>query len=127
MICLQYVSNILIILDPPSLLIQSGNMSVVEGNRFELLCNGISFPIFNVTWYKNNELFTSAASIYTDWTSNNRSVTLTVTSANVTDEGFYNCVLTNAFGSLTSKAIWIDIQCKNDDISYVILVFTIQI
>ena len=87
-------------------------MTVIQGNRFELLCGGISYPVFNVTWYKNSELYTSLTSVYTDASRSNRTAALIFTSANTTDDGFYQCVLTNSLGSVTSTAIWINILCK---------------
>ena len=91
---------------------QSNKVTAIEGNRFELLCSGISYPIFNVTWYKNNELFTSLTSVYTDFSRINRTAALIFTSANVTDVGFYQCVLTNSLGSVAGIGTYIDILCK---------------
>ena len=87
-------------------------MTVIQGNRFELLCGGISYPVFNVTWYKNSELYTSLTSVYTDASRSNRTAALIFTSANATDSGFYQCVLTNSLGSVASTSIGIEIQCK---------------
>ena len=106
------------ILDPPTMLIQSSNMTFVKGNNIELFCNAISYPMFNATWYKSNELINSATKVYNDASGNNQTTTLTITSANVTDEGFYMCTLTNILGSITSKAIWIDYQSKFDGLPY---------
>ena len=87
-------------------------MTATKGNRFELSCGGISYPLFNVTWFKNNKELTSISNIYTDTSRNNRTAALVFTSANLTDEGFYHCVLTNSLGSATSRTIWVEILCK---------------
>lgn len=98
--------------DPPRLIIQPNNLTVVEGNGFELQCSGIGLPIFDVTWYKNKELITSISSAYSDASTSSRTATLIISSANITDEGFYQCLLANPLGLVTSAASWVDVHRK---------------
>ena len=51
---------------------------------------------------------------YNDTGDGIRIASLNIASANITDEGFYRCKLNNLLGSVNSKAIWINIQCKYD-------------
>lgn len=101
-----------ILTDSPSLTIQPNNATVVEGNTFKLQCGGISLPIFDVKWYKNNQLLNVLSSVYDDIGDNNRTASLIITSANVTDIGYYHCVIANTLGSDISSTAWIDILCK---------------
>ena len=87
-------------------------MTIIEGHRFDLHCNGTSLPIFNVSWYKDNALINNIASTYNDINNINRIATLTILSASVADDGLYKCVLTNTLGFITSTAIKVNIQCK---------------
>ena len=99
-------------------------MTIIEGHRFDLHCNGTSLPIFNVSWYKDNALISNIAPTYNDISVINRIATLTISSANLADDGFYKCVLTNTLGSVTSTAIRVDIQCKYNNYK---LIYTICI
>ena len=72
----------------------------------------MGLPIFNITWYKDNQLITAYPTIYTDVSNTNRTGTLTVAAASITDAGFYKCVLANHLGSVTSESKYVNIQCK---------------
>ena len=102
----------MIILDAPKLFIQPSNVTIKEGKRLELQCGGTGLPIFNITWYKDNQLITSHLTNYTDASDQNRTGVLIITAVNATDHGIYTCVLTNEVGSVTSSTSWIDVQCK---------------
>ena len=99
-------------LDPPILLIQPRNISVTKGEKLELKCGGLGLPIFDIMWYKNNELITTHFTNFTTKNTNNRNGSLIIPATNITDQGFYTCVLTSDFGSVTSMAAYIDVQCK---------------
>ena len=87
-------------------------MTIIEGNGFDLYCNGTSLPIFNVLWYKDGVLLSHITPINNDISDINRVTTLTIASANVTDDGLYKCIITNTLGSFESTPIWVDINCK---------------
>ena len=94
-------------------------MTIVEGHRFDLHCNGTSLPIFNVSWYKDSALISNIAPTYNDISDINRIATLTITSANTADDGLYKCILTNTLGSLISTAIKVEIQCKYNNYKFI--------
>lgn len=100
------------ILDSPKLTIQPHNVTIIEGYEVALKCSGIGYPIFNVTWYRDNQLITSHFTNYSDASNQNRTGNLIITAINATDSGMYTCILTNALGSATSMASWINVQCK---------------
>ena len=94
------------------MLIQPRNVSVTESEKLVLKCGGLGQPIFDIMWYKNNELITSPFTNFTNGNTNSRNGSLIIPATNITDEGFYTCVLKNDLGSVTSMAAWIDVQCK---------------
>ncbi|EDV21450.1 uncharacterized protein TRIADDRAFT_30409, partial [Trichoplax adhaerens] len=94
----------------PKILLNPSNTTIVEGDRIELQCTGTSLPIFSVTWLKNNQPTTSDFTTYTNASSTNRTATLVIFSANIGDDGFYQCKLTNRLGNITSMASRVEVQ-----------------
>lgn len=100
------------LLDPPKLINQPNNITIDEGNKLVLSCSGTGSPIFNVTWYKDNQLITAHFTNYTDVTNYNRTGNLIIPAINASDDGIYTCILTNELGSVSSATSWINVQCK---------------
>ncbi|XP_074858282.1 hemicentin-1 isoform X3 [Carettochelys insculpta] len=71
------------------------NETVVVNNPVHLECKASGNPLPVITWYKDNQLLTSAASV----TFLNRGQIVQLDSVQISDTGIYKCVAVNAAGT----------------------------
>ena len=82
------------VLIPPSITSQSQSTNVLAGQSFNLFVTPAGTPSFNFYWLFENSSIAGATSS-----------TLTITNAQIINEGVYRAVVANAVGSVTSAVV----------------------
>ena len=81
------------------------NISVVQGQTFNISFNYHAIPVPNFTWYINDNLHTAVQST----SDTNEAHTMVFSDA--TEEGWYRCVVQNELGT-TEYTVFVDILGK---------------
>lgn len=89
----------------------SNNAAIVEGQSITLICNSSSNPPSKITWLKDGKLINKQPEnnyYFKSYTFSN----ISIQNVNVSDEGNYQCNISNVIGSTLSANATITIYSK---------------
>ncbi|EDO49553.1 predicted protein, partial [Nematostella vectensis] len=88
--------------DTPTFMSKLEPIEITEGDDFQLSCNVTGRPQPEVQWFRDEVLIKPSRRFKASYDGNVSA--LTVKEAELDDDGVYKCVVTNNFGSVSSKA-----------------------
>ena len=97
---LNLTAKLSVLGEPPTFISTEENVRTIEGSTANLSCQANGMPLPKIYWQKHNSNITNDPSKFF-W--NERFGDLTVKDISQNDQGFYDCLATNMYGTIATK------------------------
>ena len=84
----------------------SGELTVLEGSKFQLTCKALGQPEPNVTWIKEKTVNQGNTGVVQE------GKVLTITNINRADAGEYTCTASNGLAKPENRTVYVNVTCE---------------
>ena len=84
----------------------SGELTVLEGSKFQLTCKALGQPEPNVTWIKEKTVNQGNTGVVQE------GKVLTITNINRADAGEYTCTASNGLVKPENRTVYVNVTCE---------------